>query len=695
VSRGRDQGAVLRAAVAAHRAGRLREAVAGYHQVLRAAPDQADALHLLGIAHHALGEAAAAREPLLRALVLRPDDPVFRASYGSLLLALGDPAGAERELRAALHRAPRSPEAQGALGLALRALGRMAEAEAALREALAIDPGALATHDNLAALLLEQGRYAEAEPLARQVLAAQRDRPQALNHLALALLHTGRAAEAEAELRRALAAHPGYLATLGNLAATLRALGRWDEAWRCYAALLERRPDDLAALKRATALLLEVGRHDEALALATRAYRAAPDDAAIAQSLIAARRAVGDAAGAEALARAELARAPDARGHAALGSLLRDRGELAAARVELEAALAADPGFVLARTTLAHSRRCASRDDPNLRAMEALAAADATHAEERIVLGYAIGKCHDDLGDADRAFAACATANAARHASRPRYDRAADDARLARCAAAFSAERLRALAASGSSSVQPVFVVGVPRSGTTLVDQIIAAHPLARSAGELQSMKGVAAGLAAPGFPEALLAAPAAARAALAARYLADAERAAGGTALRICDKTPLNFRLLGMIAALFPRARIVHCRRDPLDACLSMYQQGFQGGNEFSNDLDDLAAFYANYQRTMALWREVLPTPLHELRYEELVAAPEDEAQRLIAALGLEWDPRCTHPERAATVVRSASAWQVRQPINTGSVGRWRRYARQLEPLRAALLARGVEVGA
>ena len=168
---------------------------------------------------------------------------------------------------------------------------------------------------------------------------------------------------------------------------------------------------------------------------------------------------------------------------------------------------------------------------------------------------------------------------------------------------------------------------------------------------------------------------------------------AAGEPKARVVDKMPVNFKHVGLIAGLFPRAHIVHCTRDPMDNCLSMYFQNFGRGNNFAYDLEDLASFYGSYRRLMALWHALLPGRIFDLPYEGVVADPELWSRRLIAHIGLPWDPRCLEFHATERTVRTASAWQVKQPIYKRSVARWKRYGAELEPLRLALVQQGVEV--
>jgi hypothetical protein len=232
------------------------------------------------------------------------------------------------------------------------------------------------------------------------------------------------------------------------------------------------------------------------------------------------------------------------------------------------------------------------------------------------------------------------------------------------------------------------------RSGTTLAEQILASHPRVYGAGELPLLGRLIESLprrlgTGDGYPEAVRRLDRATTRALAAEHQ-QRLKGLGGAAERVVDKMPANFLALGLIATLFPRARIIHCRRDPIDTCLSCYFHDFGPSIPYTLDLRHLGLYYRAYERLMAHWAAVLPVPVFELRYEELTADQEAVSRRLVAFCGLEWDERCLRFHETRRVVRTASQLQVRQPLYRGSVGRWKRYEAFLQPLRDALAGAG-----
>jgi len=282
-----------------------------------------------------------------------------------------------------------------------------------------------------------------------------------------------------------------------------------------------------------------------------------------------------------------------------------------------------------------------------------------------------------DVGDADQAFARLNAGNRRVRGSLV-YDVEADVSCFKAIADAFTSDVMNLFAGAGDTSEHPVFVVGMPRSGTTLVEQILASHPDVHGAGELNLLSEVSGGALFPTLGRELPAWGRAYAERLAA--LAPGKR-------RVVDKMPSNFQFLGLIQLMLPNARIIHCRRDPIDTCLSCYSRKFADRQDFSYDLRDLGRYYRAYEDLMDHWRRLLPHDrLLEVRYEDLVNDLRTEAERLVAFCGLEWNEACLDFHRTDRPVQTASVNQVRQPIYRSSVSRWKQYARHLEPLLGAL---------
>lgn len=313
--------------------------------------------------------------------------------------------------------------------------------------------------------------------------------------------------------------------------------------------------------------------------------------------------------------------------------------------------------------------------------------------QETVALHYALAKELEDLGRHEDSFQALQRGADARRA-RLAYRVEDDEDTLSAIARAFGADFF-ARPAAADADARPVFVVGLPRSGTTLVDRILSSHPAVHSRGETSDLAMALMRATASATDKASRVRQAATMDldAFGRDYLSQLPH---GGAAREIDKTPINFLYLGLVAKALPGVRIVHLRRHPMDACYAMYKTLFRMAYPFSYDLADLGRYWLAYDRLMAHWRQWLPAGcLHELHYEALVARQEDTSRALVDFLGLAWDPACLAPERNPEPSLTASAAQVRQPVYSSSVGAWRRHAQALAPLQAQLAAAGVDVDA
>ena len=308
------------------------------------------------------------------------------------------------------------------------------------------------------------------------------------------------------------------------------------------------------------------------------------------------------------------------------------------------------------------------------------------------LIGYALGKALDRGKDHDQAFAAWRTANGARRRVAGPFDRAAFDARVDRMIEIFSPEFFAARRDWGNPSARPVFVVGLPRSGTTLTEQILSGHPEVFGAGELDLLTDMATGTpdrlgqAESSWPETARALEQGHVSAIAADHLGRLAAFAPPAALRVVDKQPLNFWHLGLVAVVFPQARIVHCTRDIRDNGLSIFAENFTPEQRWATDLSDIAHYWRGYRRLMQHWAAVAPLRMLENSYEVMVDDIERAARRLVGFIDLPWDERCLAFHENARAVQTPSRWQVRQPVYSTSVERWRRYGPLIADLEVAL---------
>jgi tetratricopeptide (TPR) repeat protein len=490
--------------------------------------------------------------------------------------------------------------------------------------------------------------------------------------------------QAERLYRQALELKPDHVPALCNRGAALRDLGRTNEALASYDAALALQPDHVWSLNNRGVALIDLGRPQEALASFERALALKPDYPEAHNNRGKALASL-DPAPDPAMILASYERAlglkPDhAEAWDNKGVLLAELGRLEDAAAAFEQAIRFAPRSVRFRYHLAEVRRM-QPSDPQLTALKAMAAnPEALGPDERIELHFTLAKALGDIGDNAEAFRHLKTGADLRRARLP-YDEAATLDDLARTADAFPPERMAG--PKGGPSDVPIFIVGMPRSGTTLIEQILASVPGVFAAGETNAFANA---LAARALPDPSAPMSQEAHQALGADYL-ERIRAAAPDAARITNKRPDNFRVLGLIHLALPNARIIHARRDPMDTCMSCYAKLFGPEFGYSFDLGELGRYYRAYEALMDHWRAVLPQGVMlEVQYEELVRDLEGQARRMLAHCGLAWDPGCLDFHLTERRIRTASAAQVRRPIYTSSIGRWRAYEAELEPLLEAL---------
>lgn len=470
---------------------------------------------------------------------------------------------------------------------------------------------------------------------------------------AMQLCQMGRFAEARAIYGRAMALAPQRVEPYLNCGQIDMAEEQFEDALAWFERARQRKPDLPPALEGAGDALLALGRPAEALPMFERLQAIQPKSSAAF--------------------------------HGA-GEALKQLGQLTPARAALERAVALAPDAVGHHYQLAQLARFVE-NDPRLVGLERLKAKSASLSEpERCQLYFALGKACDELGRHAQAFEHWRVANAIkrRHTG---YDEAMFLGILKDLAAAFPADVMASRRGAGDDSDVPVFVVGMPRSGTSLVEQIIASHPEAFGAGELMLLHQLLGqNCAGPEFPAHFGAVPNTALGQMGAMYVSQLQ-ANATKAKRIVDKLPANFMLCGLIHCILPKAKIIHIKRDPLDTCLSCFTNLFSQNIDYSYDLAELGRYYRAYETLMDHWHRVLPEgTILEVSYEALVGDFANEARRIVAYTGLAWDEACLSFHRTERVVHTLSAAQVRQPLYQTAVGRATPYAPWLAPLRRAL---------
>jgi tetratricopeptide (TPR) repeat protein len=656
-----------------------KEALMPLRRAAELLPNDPEAQCNLGGTLRALGHWQESLLCFQRALKVVPDHVEAQIQAADILSGSGRPREAVALYQRALLHGPRAPEVQNSLGNALFALGQFEESISCYQSALATNPNVARLHSNLANALRKLGRLDEAASSGRRAVELDPRLAEAHNVLGLVLAAQGEFEKALSSYRSALSLEPNHVDVINNLGNALRDLGERRESLACYSRAIELDPSHAESHCNLGNALLDMQRGGEAASSYAAALRLKPDYAAAHLSLSMALRMQGQAAEALRSCEAALGLEPNyVEALALLGELKADRGQFADAQALFQKAIGLEPHFPFAYFNVAMHRKMTGEDAAWLGGVEALLRKSLPLRHE-ISLHYALGKYHDDVKQFEQAFHHYRTANELTKRNGLVYDAAKLTLHVDQIIADFSAGAIAGAQQHGHPSQSPVFIVGMPRSGTSLTEQILASHPSVFGAGEVVFWDG-----AYDSFRQGVQQGAAVADLipAIAADYL-DRLTKLSGSALKVVDKMPPNFMNLGLIHAAFPRAKIIHMRRHPIDTCLSIYFQYFLNTHPYANDLDNLHHYYGEYSRIMDHWRRTLPAAaLLEMPYESLTADQELWSRRLLDFVGLAWDPKCLDFHQTDRVVITASKWQVRQKIHTASSGRWRNYERFVAPL-------------
>jgi Flp pilus assembly protein TadD len=532
----------------------------------------------------------------------------------------------------------------------------------------------------LASELLRAGRPADAIAPLRDAALLEPSNPIIQHDLGLACLEIGQIPDAVAAFERAVSSNPRYADAYFRLGIALEKLGNIAGAIVAYDRATELVPSLTEAWFRAGALAYALGHREEAIGCFRHAAATGGKTSFGRLGKVRALLTEDRHQEAERVLRKTLALDPgSAMAHDLLGNLLSEFGRFDEARKCFERAIAIAPLLAGSYYDLVRCRPVTSDDADLLQRMEAALETPGLEAAQRLRLHLAIGKAAEDLGEYALAMQHFDAADGVRRRSTP-FDSAAFSIEIDRLIARCTPEWIALAAELGNRDVRPVLIIGMPRSGTTLVEQIVSMHPEVAAGGELNFWNERGAewhGSGAAGNDKPFLAKAA-------ADYLR-VLRAIAPKAARVTDKMPFNFLWAGLIHVAFPRAIIIHCRRAAVDTALSIHQIHFHPGLAFPTGGTELVAYFRCYQRLMNHWRSVLPGDRFiEIDYEDLTRAPEPVIRRIIAVCGLAWHEACLRPECNPRAVKTPSKWQTRQPIYRSSVARWRRYEPWLGPLRA-----------
>jgi tetratricopeptide (TPR) repeat protein len=573
--------------------------------------------------------------------------------------------------------------------LALLRAGQPAKAGEICDAVLALEPNQPDALHMGGVIALQTGRLDKALERLSRLARLQPRNAGALGDLGLALLTAGRLGDSELTLSRALGLKPAYPEAWLNLGNVMSALGRDPEAAECYGRALKLKPAFPEAHNNLAIVQLRLGRPAVALDGARQALKLRPGMAEGSQTEALALDALGRPDEAIAVAREAIRGRPRAASAwYDLGSIELHYGRLEEAAAHFRQAIALEPGRGEWHRMLSEIVRHKAHN-AEIEAMQRAFDDPATRDAERMHFAFGLGKALADIGEHETSFDYIAAGNRLRR-QRIDYSPAESDARFADIKAAFTPELFARRAGVGDPDPTPIFVLGMPRSGTSLVEQVIASHPDVHGGGEFTLLNQLVGSLGTGNAPLRFvglfgrMADPD--FAALGAHYVRDL-RALSAEARFITDKTPGNFLLIGMIRLILPNATIIHCRRDPVDTCLSIWKTYFGAeGLRYAYDLTEIGHYYRLYADLMEHWRAVLPGFVHDVDYERLIADFDGEAPKILAACGLDWREECGNFFAAGRPVHTASSAQVRQPIYKTSVGQGSRYGARIAPLLEAL---------
>jgi tetratricopeptide (TPR) repeat protein len=638
---------------AALRAGRAATAERRLRSLETRFPGEPNCLWLLGaslLEQDKIPESIATLEALLTRV---PDMARARVDLARAYRSDGRAARAREEVRRVLEKIPHHHLAWLAYGDVLVDLGQYADARLAFERARLTDPQRALVEEATAALVADDRKTSER--VFRSILQEDASHVAALCGLAALSLAADKGNDSERLLRHALKQSAHHPLVWRGLCQALTALGRLGEAEAAARRLIKIEPKNPQSWITIATVSTRLLRQEQALEAYEQAARLQPDEVRLRMSI---------------------------------GHVQKTLGRRADSEASYKAALAMDPGIAEAYWSLADLKNY-TLDDAEVETMQRLLTSDKREPSNEAQLHFALGKAFEQREQYADAFAHYARGNALRRLDEP-FDIEQFESRTARIRALFDAGFFAQRAGSGDPSPAPIFIVGLPRSGSTLLEQILASHSRVEGTMELPNILNITRQFddmvaSRDGYPETVGTAPAGLLTALGSRYLDETAPLRSGRE-HFTDKLPNNFSHVGLIHAILPNATIIDARRHPMDCCFSTFKQHFAKGQTFSYDLDDLGHYYRCYLSLMDHWDAVLPGKVLHVQHEDLVRDPEANIRRLLDHCGLPFEPACLKFHETRRSVRTASAEQVRQPLYTSGVGHWRHFEKELQPLRQAL---------
>jgi tetratricopeptide (TPR) repeat protein len=684
----------LQSALKLHRAGDFRQAISEYERILSQTSRQAFVHNKLGLAYKSVREFDTAIEHYERAIELNPDYAEAYSNLGNTLLKMGKIESALEFLESAVKLNREFVPALIGLANANASMGKLETAIAHFESVVGLQADHVEAHFKLGKYYAELGQNDKAIQHLRQTIQIRPDFVDAHNNLGNALNATGQYESAIPCYEKAIELRPDYSNAYNNLAVTLKKIGRADDALAYFEKAIELKPNYAEAYNNLGNALKDLGRGEYAIKYFEKAIKINPGLAEAHNNL--------------ALIYQKLNRLPQAlehshkaiqinpayaEAHNNLGMARQMLGENDKAMACYEKALQIKPGFGPAIRHL-------SKLDPERIApatLEQRVNSPGISDEDAVSMLFALGEIYNSRKEYETAFAYFRRGNELNNKAQ-RYDHKIRADKVDRLISTYTRSLIDEKASFGIDTRTPVFIVGMPRSGTTLVEQILSSHPQVHGAGELGYLtsaekllrRRLGKDLA---YPECIALADGANCRRLAEEYMKKIRDEHSADAKFVTDKMPDNFFRVGLIRILFPEAAIIHCRRNAMDTCNSIYFEVFVSDHPYAYDLQALGEFYLEYERIMAHWRTLPGVNLFEIQYEDLIADQEAQSRKMLNYIGLEWDDRCLAFHKNERAILTASNQQVRKPLYKDSIERWKRYSKGLEPLREVLLSGGIDV--
>lgn len=632
------------------------------------------------------GKTRAAQKLLQAVLKHNPRNADATHILGLIHLQAGRLVQAQRHMEKVVRALPNLAAAHNNLGEVYRAQRKLDVAAECYNKALANDPAMADAHYNLGMVCEQQGRLEQAAHSYQSALAISATDLRTLLALSGVLRQLGKLGEAETTLRAALHQNPASATVHNNLGLLLRDAGRIEEAMAGFEQAIELDPDSFSAWSNLGVTQMLCGLFRESIASHEKAISLNPVDQRLHQNLADAYFEFGFTQKAVELYEQSITLdEDDPESHYKLSGIYRDLGRLDEATACLHTTLKLAPRHTRAYRQLVRSRK-QNELTRELKTMQSLYDEPSCLPSDRIHLAFGLGKAFDDLEQYDDAFAYYREGN---RLKRDSLEFSLDDAKMYFEALRLAFEQAQDRPDPSPDGPLPIFIVGMPRSGTTLIEQILAGHPDVYAAGELTDLHDVVNTVCRENggaFPAASATFDSMTLEKCAELYRERLRLRPLGNAKRVTDKLPHNFELVGLISKAFPTASIIHVKRDPVATCFSIYTNLFDSGHGYAYDLGELGAYYKMHEALMDHWRETLPGRSHEVRYESLIENPETEVRALLEYCGLRFDRRCLDFQNTHSAAYTASAWQVRQPMYRSSIDKWQNYKTHLEPMLQAL---------